>query len=81
MRPSRILVVLMLLMAPHGVDAQQPAQPSTLDEKCTVPPDPRWTPQETFVWSQVCIGQMANLNEAPGYGDNSFKAFSEALCV
>ncbi|MEK6708434.1 MAG: hypothetical protein AABY81_06485 [Pseudomonadota bacterium] len=68
MRPSRILVVLMLLVAPHGVCAQQQAQPLSLTKQCYVPVDPRWTPQEKFVWKRVCIGNAANFNKEKGYG-------------
>jgi hypothetical protein len=72
MRALRILVGLMLLIAPppaHGQQAQQDVSPP-LDAACPVPADQRWTPQERFVWERVCIGEVANFNAAPGYGGN-----------
>jgi uncharacterized protein YjbI with pentapeptide repeats len=65
MRPTHLLVLLTLLIAPLGVCAQ-PAAP--LDGLCPVPADDRWTPQEKFVWERVCVGKVADFNGAPGYG-------------
>jgi hypothetical protein len=70
MRASPILVVLMLMIAPpsaRGQHAQQDALPP-LERVCSVPADERWTPQEKFVWERVCVGEVANFNEAPGFG-------------
>ncbi|WP_325733604.1 hypothetical protein [Bradyrhizobium sp.] len=70
MRASPILVVLMLMIAPpsaRGQQAQQDAAPP-LERVCSVPADERWTPQEKFVWERICVGEVANFNEAPGYG-------------
>ena len=66
-QPQRFLVMLMLLVTPLGARAQQLA-PASLDEPCSVPPDPRWTPQEKFVWERVCSGKSADFSAAPGYG-------------
>ena len=27
-----------------------------------------WTPQEKWVWEQVCVGKIADFNKAEGYG-------------
>ena len=39
-------------------------------EKCSVPADPQWMPQEKFVWQHVCVGDAANFNVGPDYGGN-----------
>ena len=44
------------------------AKPVPIDGKCSVEADPLWTPQEIFVWLQVCVGKVADFNTAPGYG-------------
>ena len=67
MRHARILFGLILLVATHGVSAQQAVQSSSLDEPCSVPADSHWTAQEKFVWQRVCLGKVANFNEEPGY--------------
>jgi hypothetical protein len=72
MRASRLAAVLTLLIAPSsapGQQLQQDVSPS-LDATCPVSADERWTPQEKFVWERVCIGEVANFNETPGYGGN-----------
>jgi hypothetical protein len=69
MRPSHIFLVLTLFIASQGTRAQEPAPPASLDEPCSVSSDPRWTPQEKFVWEEgVCDGKVADFNSAPGYG-------------
>jgi urease beta subunit len=50
------------------VPAGEPAQPSIVNEACPVPADPRWTPQEAFVWGRVCIGATADFNRGSNYG-------------
>jgi hypothetical protein len=37
-------------------------------EPCKVEPLKDWTPQEKWVWKQVCEGKIADFNEAEGYG-------------
>jgi hypothetical protein len=44
-------------------------KPIPADGKCAVPVDPNWTKQEKFVWVNVCIGEAADFNNEPGYGD------------
>jgi hypothetical protein len=68
-RPWHSLVGLMLLVAPLGARAQQPA---SLDEPCSVSANQRWTPQEKFVWERICAGKDADFNSAPDpdYGGN-----------
>jgi hypothetical protein len=69
MRALRILVGLVLLTALPGARGEQAQQDvSALDAACPVSADQRWTPQEKFVWERVCSGEVANFNEAPGYG-------------
>jgi hypothetical protein len=38
------------------------------DGKCAVSADEHWTPQEQFVWSRVCVGEVADFNKEPRYG-------------
>ncbi len=40
-------------------------------ETCIVNPHPKWTPQEIWVWTQVCVGKVADLN--------TFEALREPL--
>jgi hypothetical protein len=68
MRPSHIFLVLILFIAPQGTRAQGSTSSTSLDEPCSVSADPRWTPQEKFVWERVCDGKVADFNAAPGYG-------------
>jgi hypothetical protein len=56
----RAVVVLALLTAPASALAQAPT--------CTVPAHDSWTPQEKFVWTQTCKGEVADFNAEPGYG-------------
>ena len=68
MQPWRIALALMLFLAPLGARGQEPTQPASVEEPCSVPADPSWTPQEKFVWEHVCAGEGADFNAAPGYG-------------
>src|SRR5262245_37465801 len=68
MRHVCVLIGLTLLVAPVCASAQPAPDPPSLDEPCPVPADPRWTPQEAFVWERICVGKEADFNEAPGYG-------------
>jgi uncharacterized protein YjbI with pentapeptide repeats len=70
MRLLRILLALSLLIALPGARAHQAARPASLDDSCSVSSDPRWTPQEKFVWERVCVGAVADFNEGPRYGGN-----------
>lgn len=62
------VVLLMLLVVPLGVRAEESAQSVPFDKKCSVPADERWMAQEKFVWERVCIGAIANFNEGSAYG-------------
>lgn len=37
-------------------------------ESCRLEPLPGWTPQEKWTWERVCAGEIADFNEAKGYG-------------
>ena len=68
MQPWRIALALTLAIVPLGARGQEPTQPASLEEPCSVSADPSWTPQEKFVWERVCAGEDADFNAAPGYG-------------
>src|SRR6266446_5024460 len=68
MRPSRIVLALILFIAPIGARSQEPTQPVFLDKPCSVSVDSRWTRQEKFVWEHAGVGAVADLNAAPEYG-------------
>jgi hypothetical protein len=55
----RAAAVLALLAAPAGVGAQAPPPPIPT---CAVLADEAWTPQEKFVWTRICDGDVADLN-------------------
>jgi hypothetical protein len=61
MRLSRILLTLTLFTALPSARPQQMV-PDSLDDSCFVSSDPRWTPQEKFVWERVCVGEDADFN-------------------
>ncbi len=50
--------------------AEEPAKgrPALPGEPCLTKPRSSWTKQEKWVWNQVCVGKIANFNEAEGYG-------------
>jgi hypothetical protein len=64
------VLLLTLLLAPAGARGDDAAQPVPAVGRCTVPADPKWTPQEKFVWQRVCVGKIANFNNGPDYGGN-----------
>jgi hypothetical protein len=70
MRFLCVLFTLVLFIVLSDARAQQRASPASLDEPCSVSSDPRWTPQEKFVWRRVCVGAVADFNAEPGYGGN-----------
>jgi uncharacterized protein YjbI with pentapeptide repeats len=63
-----LIALAALVLAPILARADSSAQPVPADGQCTVPADPAWTPQEQFVWHNVCAGKIADFNKAPGYG-------------
>src|SRR5277367_3944115 len=68
MRRCWAIALLALSIASFCAQAEEPAQPVPADGKCAIPGDERWTPQEKFVWQQVCVGAEADFNKAAGYG-------------
>lgn len=44
-------------------------KPALPGETCRTKPLGSWTPQEKWVWKQVCEGKTADFNKAEGYGD------------
>jgi cytoskeletal protein CcmA (bactofilin family) len=67
MRRSCILLVLVLFVATSGAQARHSTTSDSLDDHCDIPSDPRWTPQEKFVWKHICIGEPANFNERDSF--------------
>jgi hypothetical protein len=59
MRRCWAFILIAHLAATVSVHAEEPAQPRPLDGICPVPVDDRWTPQEKYVWQQVCVGNPA----------------------
>ncbi len=56
---------VIIALIPDGKPAGQSLR---ANHECPVPADPDWTPQETFVWNYVCVGDDADFNSEPGYG-------------
>src|SRR5260370_27095089 len=62
--------VLALVLSPILARGDDAAQPVPANGQCSVREDPQWTPQEIFVWQQVCVGEVADFNKGPNYGGN-----------
>jgi hypothetical protein len=61
-------LVLLGFTAPVIARGQNTPQPVPANGQCSVPGDSQWTPQETFVWQHVCVGETADFNKGPDYG-------------
>jgi hypothetical protein len=72
----RAIVVLALLAAPASALAQTQPPPAS---PCTVAADAAWTPQETFVWTRTCIGEIADFNTEPGYEQPANRVLTTAF--
>jgi hypothetical protein len=79
MRYHCAVFALWLFVVSVGAYGGDIAQPMPTNGKCSVPADPRWTPQETFVWQHVCIGEVANFNSGQAYGGDLDPRRSEGL--
>jgi hypothetical protein len=62
--------VLALLLSPILAHGDDDARSVLVNGQCSVPADPQWTPQESFVWHQVCVGEVADFNKGSHYGGN-----------
>jgi hypothetical protein len=69
-RFGRAVSVLALLSAPSLARGDDAARPVLLNGQCSVTADPLWTPQESFVWQHVCVGEVADFNKGSNYGGN-----------
>jgi hypothetical protein len=65
-----VVCVLLGLTAPILARGDDTLQPVPANGQCSVREDPQWTPQEIFVWQQVCVGEVADFNKGPNYGGN-----------
>jgi hypothetical protein len=65
-----VLFLPLLLSAASSSAAEEPAKgrPALPGGPCLTEPRKRWSKQEKWVWDQVCIGVIADFNEAEGYG-------------
>jgi hypothetical protein len=67
MRQLLIAITIMLLCPLPSTRASHIPQPVPFDKECPEPPDGNWTPAESFVWQNVCVGEVGkfDLNDAP----------------
>jgi hypothetical protein len=61
---------LFIILSATSLYALEEPIKGKLDEPCRIKPLQAWTPQEKWVWNQVCEGKIADFNEAKGYGGN-----------
>ena len=73
-RSMLTLIVLLVIILPWRTIRE--ARAASQQSKAALPAAPcpiaalaTWTPQETWVWSQVCRGKEADFNTALDYGD------------
>jgi hypothetical protein len=62
---------LFVTPTPSTIDAQEgpiKGKPALPGEECQTNPRKTWTPQEKWVWEQICRGKIADFNKAKGYG-------------
>ena len=52
----------------HAEGELTKGKPALPGETCRTEPLERWTPQEKWVWRQVCEGKIADFNEMDVYG-------------
>ena len=69
-----ILMVLLVIILPwrtirEARAASQPSKAALPAATCPLAALSTWTPQETWVWSQVCRGKEADFNTALDYGE------------
>jgi hypothetical protein len=63
-------VLLFVTVSTSALCAQWPPvkeKPALPEEDCQIGPAKNWTPQEKWVWNQVCCGKTADFNTAEGY--------------
>ena len=63
---SCLIVSLAFLFAPCEARAEEASQPLPVVGICSIEADDHWTPQEVFVWRDVCIGKVAHLRSPDG---------------
>ena len=65
-----LLFATIVLPPLYAAQAPTKGKPALPGEPCQTKPLRSWTPQEKWVWQQVCEGKIANFNKAEGYGGN-----------
>jgi uncharacterized protein YjbI with pentapeptide repeats len=63
-----LLLGALRISGSYAAQAAEKANGVRQGERCQVEPSPSWTEQEAWVWSRICMGQVANFNETKGYG-------------
>jgi hypothetical protein len=58
----------MTMLAVFPARSDEVAGPVPSNGQCAVAVDEQWTRQEQFVWSHVCVGQVADFNADPEFG-------------
>jgi hypothetical protein len=69
---SCLIVSLVFLLAPCKARAEEAAQPLPVAGNCSIEADDYWTPQEVFVWREICIGKVAHLRSPDGVLSSRF---------
>ena len=63
-----IIAFVMIASPPlSAAEVSTRGKPALPGESCKTAPIKSWTPQEKWVWKQVCEGKIANFNRAEGY--------------
>ena len=81
MSRSFAVAILILTTAVCGTQGQEPLSSTEVNRSCPIASDSAWTPQEQFVWSQLCISGIAELKKSSAPSTDLRAAFLETILL